>query len=318
MTASKFYSLQTQFTARCGGALHGLSMPQQASPSLLGALRATFEAANLCLVAAYCSLFTAYIVTLYGARGEWHAVDPDGLGAHQLLARVAIIVHFVGGSLLTLLVPLQCVPCLRQRCAAAAHRWIGRATITSALVVAAGGLVYAVGFGTVGGWPMNLAFTVYGLCVGSAAVAVFTTSRRLAQHVRQVAAQAADEDSFMIVSNNEFLHTQVRSLLEQRHRAAAHCLFGLALGSPLYRGYYASAQVYFGYAPPTAATPERYGRSFDLALLWLFFVPQLLFVGALNYGWNRPVHDAVACVAHAVATMGLVALLVAAVSVPHP
>lgn len=315
MTASKFYSVQTQFT---GVVLRRLIMPQQAPPRLLGALRATFEAANLCLVATYCSLFTAYIVTLYGARGEWHTVDPDGLGAHQLLARVAIIAHFVGGSLLTLLVPLQCVPCLRRHCAAAAHRWIGRATIASALVVATGGLMYAVGFGTVGGWPMNLAFCVYGLCVGAAAVGVLTTSRRLAQHVRQAAFEAPDEDSFMIAGNSEFLHIEMRRILEQRHRVAAYCLFGLALGSPLYRGYYASAQVYFGYAPPTAATPERYERPFDLALLWLFFVPQLLLVGALHYGWKRPVHDAVACVAHAVATLALVALLVAAVSVPHP
>lgn len=295
-------------------------MRATAAPTYIGALHATLCASNLILLSGYCGAFTAYIVVTYALDGAWHRVDDHGLGEHDPVARVAIIAHFCAGSLLTLVAPLQFVTCLRQRWPFV-HRWSGRVAIACALVVALGGLVYAVGFGTIGGWSMNLAFSTYGLCLGGAAAATITTARRLARYrrtSRSSARTAADDhddmDVLSTMTDVDFVHGEIERILARRHQLCARLLFSLALGSPLYRGYYAAAQVYFGYAPPTAATPERYLRPFDQALLWLFFVPQVVLV-LVAHAIGQRIPQSFACLLQAMATLGIVALLVAAVFV---
>lgn len=109
--------------------------------------------------------FGGYIIAFYGkstASGDlakWNQVLPHGyvkgdwmgnlvVGAHVLLAAVLV----VGG-------PLQLLPFIRHR-APMFHRWLGRLYVTTAVIVATGGLVMVWTRGAVGDRVQHVSISI--------------------------------------------------------------------------------------------------------------------------------------------------------------
>ena len=154
------------------------------------------------------------------------------------LTNPAIFGHMLAGAAVTLLAPLQLVPAIRAR-APSVHRWSGRALVAGALVAGAGGLAFIALRGTIGGWPMDLGFALYGLLLMLAAVQTY-------RHAR-----AGDRE---------------------RHRAWALRLFVLAIGSWIYRVHYTLWYLVFG---DLGRAPDFSGP-FDLTQNVAFYLPYLV------------------------------------------
>lgn len=154
--------------------------------------------------------------------------DPLGAGA--------IFLHMAAGAGLVLLSLAQ--PATARRWPRA-HRAGGRMAVALALTAAVGGLVFIAVRGTVGGPHMDVAFSVYGLLMGLAAV----------QTARAAAAGRIAE-----------------------HRAWALRLFVLALASWLYRVHYGVWELATG---GLGREPDFSGL-FDQIQLWAFFAPYLI------------------------------------------
>jgi len=107
-------------------------------------------------------IFGAYILALYGvgvARGDlerWNAVLPPGHGyvRDDPMGDIALGLHLLAASVITLTGGLQLVPQIRRR-APALHRWNGRIFLTVAMAAAATGLVIAFTRGPVAGAYMT-------------------------------------------------------------------------------------------------------------------------------------------------------------------
>lgn len=155
-----------------------------------------------------------------------------------LLSNYAIFGHMMLGGVLTLLVPLQALPVLRQKLPRV-HRWSGRFLCGVALLTAAGGLTYIAARGTIGGMPMDVGFALYGVLLGLCAV----------QAVRRARARQFDA-----------------------HRRWALRLLVLCLGSWLYRVHYG---VWYALTGGLASTPTFEG-TFDLIQNVAFYLPYLV------------------------------------------
>ncbi len=198
------------------------------------------------------SLFAALVMVLalpfvfYALRFGLSGLTGDLSGSTHLFDRngpfsnLAIFGHMVGGAVITLLAPLQLVAPLRSRFPVI-HRWSGYVIFAWAVLTAVGGLAYILARGTVGGPPMDLAFSAYGLCVLVAAI----------QTVRF--ARAMDFD---------------------RHAQWALRLFVLAVGSWLYRVHY---DIWISATGGLWIEPGFTG-AFDRVQLYAFFVPYLMVV----------------------------------------
>ena len=107
----------------------------------------------------------AIYATKFGLGGLWDALpEPHYIRSDNLIANLSIFSHMAAGAAITVLVPLQLVPSLRLRLPIL-HRWSGRLIILAAIAAAVGGLVYIPLRGTIGGMPMNIGFSLYGVLV---------------------------------------------------------------------------------------------------------------------------------------------------------
>jgi hypothetical protein len=106
-------------------------------------------------------LFCAYILDVFLLRnpGDWRTVSDYSI---YVCGKVSIGIHFYSGFLLQLILPFQLLPALRRR-AMWIHRWLGRAFALLCICVGVGGTTYTLAVGTVGGLPMDVSFTGYGL-----------------------------------------------------------------------------------------------------------------------------------------------------------
>lgn len=170
--------------------------------------------------------------------------------AGSWLPNLAIFGHMLGGAVVTAFVPFQLYtgPRAGPRAGlrgglARAHRWAGRLVVLLSLTSALGGLTFIALRGTIGGWPMDVAFAAYGVCLAVAAVQTIRWARR--GDLRQ-------------------------------HREWALRLFVLALASWLFRLHYV---VWFLVTGGLGSTPDLTGP-FDRAQLVAFFVPYLVAVEA--------------------------------------
>lgn len=154
------------------------------------------------------------------------------------LSNLAIFGHMVLGGMLTLLVPLQALPILRHKLPVL-HRWSGRVLCAAALLTAAGGLIYIVTRGTIGGVPMDMGFALYGTLLAICAV----------QAIRRARDRQFDA-----------------------HRRWALRLLVLCLGSWLYRVHYG---VWYALTGGIASTPTFEG-AFDLVQNVAFYLPYLV------------------------------------------
>jgi hypothetical protein len=189
-------------------------------------------------------LFALYIFARYigaiddGLLGAWNRDLPRLYEPNMPLATTGIGIHFLGGTILLLLGPLQFIQVIRDR-APAVHRWIGRIYATTALLTGLGGLAFIVLKGTVGGMPMNVGFALYGALTVLAALMTPIYAWR-----RQSVA----------------------------HRAWAVRLFALVIGSWLFRMDYGFWETLTHRLGHTA----NFDGPFDVFMDFFFFVPNLI------------------------------------------
>lgn len=193
---------------------------------------------------ALCTLWFVDYALHLGVDGMLNDLtDRSRLYSKITAANVAVFGHMIMGAVITLLAPLQLIPHLR-RWAPAAHRWSGRVLVVAALLTALGGLVYMALRGTVGGLPMTLAFSLYGVLVIGAAIQTI---------------QAA------------------RAGRWQAHQDWAVRLFFLCIASLLYRLHYGLWFAVMGERADTYVQDDFLG-AFDLVNIWAFYLPYLLSV----------------------------------------
>ncbi|WP_299968720.1 DUF2306 domain-containing protein [uncultured Roseobacter sp.] len=154
------------------------------------------------------------------------------------LSNPAIFGHMVLGGVLSFLILLQPLPVLRRHLPAV-HGWMGRGLVLAAFLTALGGLFFIALRGTIGGLPMDVGFTLYGLLMEISAV----------QTIRMARAGRIAE-----------------------HRDWALRLLVLALGSWLYRVHYG---IWYAITGGIASTPTFDG-TFDLVQNGAFYLPYLL------------------------------------------
>jgi hypothetical protein len=159
-------------------------------------------------------------------------------GPITLLLTCLFFSHMAAGAAITVLVPIQLITSLRLRLPVL-HRWSGRLIILAAVVTAIGGLVYIPLRGTIGGMPMNIGFSLYG-------VMVLLTALQTIRYAR--ARRIAD------------------------HNAWALRFFWLVLGSWFYRVHYG---LWYLATDGLWSNPQFTG-GFDLVQSFAFFLPYLI------------------------------------------
>lgn len=192
--------------------------------------------------------FAVYAVRfgLGGLRDE--LPDPHYLMSDRFLPNAAIFGHMLVGGIVTFLVPLQLIGPLRRR-VPRMHRWSGRMIALAAILTAMGGLIYIPLRGTIGGWPMDAGFMVYGILLLGCAVQTY-------RHARA--------GRFCV------------------HRAWALRFFWLAIGSWLYRVHYG---LWYLATDGLWSNPDFTG-AFDLFQNVGFYLPYL--IGVEVYLRRRP------------------------------
>lgn len=194
-------------------------------------------------------LFGLYILAYYlgtlwrGEQERWNEVLPDLYDPQQLLATAGIGLHFLAGGVILVLGPIQLSEAIRRR-APGFHRWCGRLYALSALVAGVGGLLFIALQGTIGGWPMDVGFALYGALMILAAV---ETAR----------------------------HAIARRF--EAHRRWGLRLFSLAIGSWLYRMEYGLWFTLFGRLGHTSS----FDGWFDVVMAFAFYLPNLALVELL-------------------------------------
>lgn len=156
------------------------------------------------------------------------------------VAKAAMMLHILTGSVLLALVPLQLIRAIRERFTRF-HRALGAILIGLALITGLAGMAYIPLRGTIGGPVMSAAFFLYGLCL-------FTSALMLAR---------------MALSGNR-----------AGHWAWGLRLFWMVLGSWLYRVHYTLWYLLTG---GLGSEPDFSGP-FDVLQNFAFFVPYLLAV----------------------------------------
>jgi hypothetical protein len=200
------------------------------------------------LLAAVCwisaGIFGVYILAAYGgalASGDlerWNEALPRLYESDTPTANSGIGLHFAAGGLILILGPIQLVGAVRRNWPAV-HRWIGRFYGLACFLAGVGGLTFIALKGTVGGWPMTIGFSIYGILMVLASV----------QTVRHAIARRLDE-----------------------HRAWAIRLFALAIGSWLYRIEYGFWHLMFG----DFGTGPSFSGWFDWIMDFFFYIPNLV------------------------------------------
>ncbi len=201
----------------------------------------------LCWVSA--GIFSAYILAFYvgaiprHAMAQWNENLPRLYDGRSPVATAAIAAHFLTGAILLLLGPVQLSDAVR-RWSLRTHRWLGRVYAGAALVAGAGGLLYIMKEGTIGGRMMSAGFGLYGALMALAAVMTYRTARGGRM---------------------------------EAHRAWGMRLFALAIGSWLYRMDYGFWLVLAHGAGHTKA----FSGPFDALMAFFFYLPNLLVVELL-------------------------------------
>lgn len=152
-------------------------------------------------------------------------------------SNLSIYGHMIVGGLLTVLVPLQLLQPIRAFLPLL-HKTLGYVIVFLACATSIGGLFYIARNGTIGGTPMNIGFSLYGVLLGIAAVQTLRLAR--ARH--------------------------------PEHRDWALRLIVLAMGSWIYRAHYYIWNTVTG----GLFTRPDFSGGFDVAQTVMFYLPYLL------------------------------------------
>ncbi len=158
--------------------------------------------------------------------------------ASEWIANLGIGLHFVMGTVLVLAWPILLSARIRSR-HRKVHRWTGRIYVTAGFLAGAGGMSYIVTHGTFSR-AAAIAFSVWGAVM-------------------------------MLSSVMAYVHARARRF--DRHRAWAIRLFAMVLGSWLFD---IEIQAWTNWAGGIGMNADGASGPFDLAMLVLFFVPNLL------------------------------------------
>ncbi|HTJ92186.1 MAG TPA: DUF2306 domain-containing protein [Pararobbsia sp.] len=190
------------------------------------------------------AIFAIYIVIFYGGAipahrlTDWNILLPGIYAKGAPVETVAIGAHFIAGAMLLAIGPAQILTG-ELRAVPRLHRVTGRIYAAAAATAGVGGLIYIAGSGTVGGTPMNLGFSLYGVSVIGTAYATYRYAR-----LKQF----------------------------ERHRAWAIRLVALAIGSWLFRlDYGLWLQAVHG-----GGHTHDFRGPFDVVMTFFFYVPNLL------------------------------------------
>lgn len=96
---------------------------------------------------------------------------------------IPIAVHWVGGTVILLVGPLQLFESLRSK-RPAVHRWNGRLYLIGVLAASGGGLSYLALNSSIGGTQMDVNFAIYGILLAACATMAYlkARSRKFVQH----------------------------------------------------------------------------------------------------------------------------------------
>ncbi len=206
-------------------------------------------------------LFGAYILAFYGGAvpadrlDQWNRTLPRLYEPGHPAAALAVGLHFAAGGFILLAGPVQLMGAVRLRWPQL-HRWIGRTYVVSAGIAGAGGLIYILLNGTIGGLPMNIGFGLYGALM-------------------------------VLASVQTYRHARARRF--EAHRLWATRLFALAIGSWLYRMDYG----FWSLIASDAGHTKAFDGPFDVVMAFFFYLPNLaladLFVraGKPKAAWLR-------------------------------
>lgn len=190
-------------------------------------------------------LFGSYIaLRAAGATGENFGQWQNLLAGRPMptasdwISNVGIGVHFFMGAVLVLAWPLLLSDRIRARYRAV-HRWTGRTYVLAGFLAGAGGLSFILTRGTYS-QAAGFAFGLWGAVM-------------------------------MVCAVMAFVHARAKRF--DRHRAWAIRLFATVMGSWLFD---IELQVWKGLTGGLGMHPDGASGPFDLAILLLFFVPNLL------------------------------------------
>ena len=158
--------------------------------------------------------------------------------ASEWIANLGIGLHFLMGTVLVLAWPILLSARIRTR-HRKVHRWTGRIYVTAGFLAGAGGLSFILTHGTFSR-AAAIAFSVWGAVM-------------------------------MLSSVMAYVHARARRF--DRHRAWAIRLFAMVLGSWLFD---IEIQAWTDWAGGIGMNADGASGPFDLAMLVLFFVPNLL------------------------------------------
>lgn len=167
-------------------------------------------------------------------------------------SRLALVLHFAAGMVLLGLGSTQLMTSLRKD-RPRLHRILGRLYLFSALVTACGGLYFIYDNGTVGGRPMNIASTGYGLS--------------------------------MLLCAEESFRTAAFKKDYAQHKLWSWRLYSLAIAAWIYRIEYALILGYNGNNPWHRLD---FTGPIDHVMNWFFYIPNLLVVEFLHRGGQIP------------------------------
>jgi hypothetical protein len=172
--------------------------------------------------------------------GQWRALV-TGLpmpNPSDWIANLGIGLHFVMGTVLVLAWPILLSARVRTR-HRKVHRWTGRIYVVAGFLAGAGGMLFIVTHGTFSR-AAGIAFGLWGAVM-------------------------------MLSSIMAYVHARARRF--DRHRAWAIRLFAVVLGSWLFD---IEIQAWTDWAGGFGMNADGASGPFDLAMLGLFFVPNLL------------------------------------------
>jgi uncharacterized membrane protein len=179
-----------------------------------------------------------FVALLKGNTEQWNEILPGLYDIRTGSATVGIGIHFAAGGIILVLGCIQLIRQVREKFPAL-HRWLGRIYVLASLLTAAGGLIFILIKGTIGGWVMDIGFAGYGILMFLAAIETI-------RHARG-------------------------GRMEQ-HRAWAIRLFALAIGSWLYRMDYGFWILFTDGLWHT----DTFSGGFDYFMDYFFYLPNLL------------------------------------------
>lgn len=189
------------------------------------------------------SLFFIYRLCEYILRSpeNWSSYVGNKLHiGESLWSAGGLGIHFYGGIIMIFLNLFITWPYWRQESTIYLHRTLGKIYLIAGLMTGIGGQIHILSDGTVGGFPMDLAFFVYGLMIEIFSVLTY----------------------YYIKTNDV-----------KNHRESALRLWALAAAGIFYRVLY-FILLFFGY--PVSGT--HFDHPIDRIVNWAFFLVPLFLV----------------------------------------